>query len=813
MAITSTIIGAAWSLYRNANHLLIDGTTLYVVTAASTGGTTTVTIWLSTDAGASWSSFATNSYTGVEGNISSSIRSSVIAFSSSVSSTSLFPAGTYTISTNTWSLPAASTRGNAITGVTHLEAEQRPSAGTPMTMFQTADGAVMGASYRRIAQRDSAGGSALNGSVQIDYDGYSIVPGAAATNRVHMFYTAITTGAVRTLHHRTSLTGTTAGTESASLATLSATANYPVGRGTSYVSGANTIFVVPYVDSSGALKVASATSADSPTAANFAHTTVTTTAPETANANPAVLVHDGTNLRCYVINDAQTAILESTLSGSTWSTPASIITGTSINGINAWWSTANGGGPAILYDDNGTLTFSGPGAGAAPADPKSAPDSQAIASSDTGTVAVTSTRTDSQALASSDTASISAQTAKSAPDAQALASTDTATGAIAATVADTQALGSSESASILEQASKSAIDTQALGSSDQASISDQSAYAAPDAQALASSDTATTSITSTTADTQSLTSSDTATATASVASTDTQTLTSTDAATLATTATATDTQALASIDSASISEQSTKAATDSQALGSSDAASIIAQTAKSAADAQALASVDTAGVAGDGLATDTTIIVGTDGVTLQVAGVASDSGILGSSESVSVVVTMVVSDTQAVTGSDTATAAEVLEVYYPWPSTVTFTAVGGPAVSLTAISSPAAQPGAIADAPAVSLSAISVLTVTLAGVSDGPATALSSIAGSTASIVSIATPDGAWTAIADPADISGVVPGPDATISIIALPGSTFTAVPVPSGTGSLIPEPTASVAAISDGPAITPTVYTMPEG
>ncbi len=152
-------------------------------------------------------------------------------------------------------------------------------------------------------------------------------------------------------------------------------------------------------------------------------------------------------------------------------------------------------------------------------------------------------------------------------------------------------------------------------------------------------------------------------------------------------------------------------------------------------------------------------------------------------------------------------------VSYPWPATVTFTAVGGPAVSLTAVSSPSAQPDAIADAPAVSLSAISVLTVTLAGVSDGPATVLGSLTGSTASIVSIATPDGAWTAIADTVDISGVVPGPDATISVVALPGSTFTAVPVPSGTGSLIPEPTASVAAISDGPAITPTVYTMPEG
>ncbi len=152
-------------------------------------------------------------------------------------------------------------------------------------------------------------------------------------------------------------------------------------------------------------------------------------------------------------------------------------------------------------------------------------------------------------------------------------------------------------------------------------------------------------------------------------------------------------------------------------------------------------------------------------------------------------------------------------VSYPWPATVTVTAVGGPAVSLTAITSPSGQPGAIADAPAVSLSAISVLTVTLAGVSDGPATALSSIAGSTATFANIAPPDGAWTAIADPVDISGVVPGPDATFTSITTPTATFAAVPVPSGTGSLIIEPTASVAAISDGPAITPVVYTMPEG
>ncbi|MDQ3540355.1 MAG: LamG domain-containing protein [Chloroflexota bacterium] len=152
-------------------------------------------------------------------------------------------------------------------------------------------------------------------------------------------------------------------------------------------------------------------------------------------------------------------------------------------------------------------------------------------------------------------------------------------------------------------------------------------------------------------------------------------------------------------------------------------------------------------------------------------------------------------------------------VSYPWPATVTFAAVGGPAVSLTTITSPSGQPGAIADAPAVSLSAISVLTVTLAGVSDGPATSLASITSPSAQLTAVQAPDGTWTAVLDTADISGVVPGPDATISIVALPGSTFTAVPVPSGAGSLILEPTARVAAISDGPAITPVVYTMPEG
>ncbi len=795
-----------WGAYPNGRHgPFYNGTDAYVVVCDTVTASPKVRVYRSTDGGASWiEQHAAGAPTITGDNAATGIN---FVFNANRDGTNIvittlaggqLACRLFSMSTNTYGTATnnlATTTAQTSFAVQQRIPTVRRSDGSVIVPLQGGTTSVSGKAYRRAFYARHATGSTAVAwtapagiqatSTAHHYDIAAIALGA--TNRTHIFYTRRNLdGTTNELMHRTLTSANALQTEQVIDGTISPNV-YAVGR--PWFDG--TTITVPYIDADGALKVATATSADVPAWTASVAVSDTGNEPEGVNSNPGAITHDGTDWHALWPNDAQTSIIRDKTTGGAWGTDATLASSIGpVNGINVGPRSATVIG--VLYDDNGTVTYDEFSTVAAPpSDPKSAPDSQAIASSDTSAVAAASTRVDSQAITSS----------------------DTATNAAASTVNDAQVLGSSDTAAITATTAKAASDAQSLGSSDAASRIETAAKAASDSQALASLDTATSANANTVADTQGVSSSEAATTATTAPAAETQTLGSTDTATAATTATVADTHALSSSDTASISEQSTKAATDSQVIASSDTATVLDQAAKAAADSQALASTDTASAVSDGLATDATVITGTDGVTLQVAGVASDSQAVGSSESVSVVVTMVVGDGQILTSTDTATAAEVLEVYYPWPATVTFTAIGGPAVSLTAITSPSGQPDAIPDAPAVSLSAISGLTVTLAGVSDGPATVLGSITGSTATFANIAPPDGAWTAIADPVDLSGVVPGPDATISIVALPGSTFTAVPVPSGAGSLILEPTARVAAISDGPAITPVVYTMPEG
>lgn len=223
-----------------------------------------------------------------------------------------------------------------------------------------------------------------------------------AGDRLHMFWTV---DASNTLLHRAVTTSNTFGTAATIDSTVIGTAIQTCGQATAFTYLGNTRIIVPYIDANGDLRVAYATSADTPTWSTALLTS--TNRPEYVNSNPASLAYDGTVLRAFWVNDAQTAIYTASSSdgGATWGAQTAIISGlTAVQGISTEFIGNSTFG--ILYTNNGTVNYSKyPEATVIPV---SVSDTDTISVSESLSIATTSTLSLSDTDTISETSSYSA---------------------------------------------------------------------------------------------------------------------------------------------------------------------------------------------------------------------------------------------------------------------------------------------------------------------------------------------------------------------------------------------------------------------
>jgi hypothetical protein len=309
----------------------------------------------------------------------------------------------------------------------------------------------MGTAYRRVGYLSGLTTTVITANDAVHYDAYGAVLGAG--DRVHLFYTGRTPAGATDLRHRTLLSNNTLTTEQV-IVSSGNVQNSPYPVGVPHFDG--TTVMIPYVNASGVLMVAYATSADSPT---WATSTVSDTGngPQTTSANPGAVAHSGTAWHIAWPDNAQTAVLKDTSStGATWGTDSTVVSGIGpINGVNA---VATSSGLYVLYDNNGTVTLDYPSTGPTPVTlTRTAPQSAAVrtinhtrtatqAANVAALTTLTRTATQSAAVRAVDHTRIASQVANVALQATSGQRTTTQAGAVrvadhARTASQTAAIG------------------------------------------------------------------------------------------------------------------------------------------------------------------------------------------------------------------------------------------------------------------------------------------------------------------------------------------------------------------------------------
>ena len=179
---------------------------------------------------------------------------------------------------------------------------------------------------------------------QINHDERGIVLGSSG--RTHYFWSVRNAD---TFHQRTLKSDNSLGTVQEIANDIPSGNVYATGWAARYDTGTGIEIAIPYVDTSGNLKVLRAISADDPT---WTMQTVTTTAAETAESNPASLVYDDDGvLYCFFVRDDNGNIEVCNDQGTgTWTTPEAFQAAT-CKGI----SVGNLGTElGVYYSDNGT---------------------------------------------------------------------------------------------------------------------------------------------------------------------------------------------------------------------------------------------------------------------------------------------------------------------------------------------------------------------------------------------------------------------------------------------------------------------------
>jgi hypothetical protein len=316
----------------------------------------------STDGGHTWSEqdAANKPFTGTASNFKSATArldgTSIVVFHCGVSSTT--PQITkFATATDTWGASSATGAQTVqdVTGKAPLAIACR-GANDYVVAYNSATESIMGTAYRRISVRPYVSGAwgtaiVVESGVQQNQDLIGLVVGS--NGRTHIFWRNQTGN---TLRHRPFLSGNTLGTAGDIDASINAVSNiYAGGISVSYVDGANTKVVVPYVDAGAELNVGRFTSADAPSFTTQVVTAVTDNKPSASSCNPGVAVANGTIV--YVLwadgpfgdiwydNDAGTG---------TWGTDVEHNATTNVDGINAEKITDAIG---ILYDDNGVIKY------------------------------------------------------------------------------------------------------------------------------------------------------------------------------------------------------------------------------------------------------------------------------------------------------------------------------------------------------------------------------------------------------------------------------------------------------------------------
>jgi hypothetical protein len=453
----------------------------------------------------------------------------------------------------------------------------------------------------------------------------------------------------------------------------------------------------------------------------------------------ASIAWDAPNMQYWRIRESNGSLIgEVSPDASTWTQVGSwrylgspiTVTDMQVNLGASTWTAVASPGTAIVDNLNIALANITPS------------DTEALGSSESSSIASTSSATDAEALASGESASPlatipttdtetlgSTQTAAllnttTAPDTEALTSSEAATSLRTSTATDTEALVSAESSPIL--AATALADTEALGSSEVAAIT--VGVVSTDTEALGSVETASIAFvaivstdsetlvsgeasviltTRTTADAEALGSAESATAIGPLAilGSDTETLVSSDAASTSATVPVTDAEALGSTDSGTAiltglnvsaadsealvssetpSTSTTRTAADTETLGSGETQALTSTNA--AADSEALGSSDAASVGNPITATDSSAAVSTDALTVLYAPTYAESTVAASSDVYAL-------QMQAVTvDSDALGTAEIVSVGSP------VTAVDSDALgSIETISTTAALPQARSD--------------------------------------------------------------------------------------------------------------------
>lgn len=135
-------------------------------------------------------------------------------------------------------------------------------------------------------------------------------------------------------------------------------------------------------------------------------------------------------------------------------------------------------------------------------------DTQAITVTETANLSRTTTLAETQAVSVSESATVTESSAVSVADMQAISGSETVMLDPSVTAAETQAVTASESATVVESLAISATDTQALAVTESASVSETLAIVASDSQALSQTEALTLASDPTAGDSQAVTASE-----------------------------------------------------------------------------------------------------------------------------------------------------------------------------------------------------------------------------------------------------------------------------------------------------------------
>lgn len=352
----------SWPSWKNAGSNLYEvGGNLYVVGLDKTNNH--VEMWKSTDGGSTWTEQDAANHkalntTAANKTATACVDGTRILVIYGHPSAGFIGMAPYETTTDLWGTALAITA----TGITTDVTTQVPLAvacrgsNDYVAAFASATESIMGTAYRRISVRPFTSTTAgtvvvVESGVQQHQDLVGLAVGASG--RVHVLYRNATGN---TLRQRAFLSSNTLGTAGDVDASINTVINiYVGGVPTSYIDGADTKVVVPYVDAGGELNVGRFTSADAPTYTTQVVTAVTDNKPRSSGCNPGAVAADGTTVHAFWADSPFGDLWRDNDGGTgTWGTDVEHRDAITVGGVNVATITNAIG---IFYDDAGTVKY------------------------------------------------------------------------------------------------------------------------------------------------------------------------------------------------------------------------------------------------------------------------------------------------------------------------------------------------------------------------------------------------------------------------------------------------------------------------